>query len=220
MTVGANETFSQIPITRHWKSDHGCAWWQLWWRLYRVFFLSESCIPRLFLDWILCACIKKGNCRKWTLNSSQGRNGHCFLPSAGKTKWLRTASASADRSLNMNVFFPLRIHTQGKETSVCPCVYLQYVCGCIKGKMNVCACRRTFLYLLYGLICVRVPWVPLGPRGSPLSCWPRSAWLSCSFTCQPKSFTPLRYSMAALLMHGHQSIMHSFIYLKASCPGV
>lgn len=174
---------------------------------------------------------KKGSWRKWTLNSSQGRNGHCFLPSAGKTKWLRTASASADHSLNMDVFFTLRTHTHGKEMSVSIHGYIYsmcvgvswwkwiYVCGC-RHRMNLR--HVTLLSSTSSMVFVLSQGsrgCPPGPLGSPLSCWPCSAWLSCSFMCQPKSITPLRYSMAALLMLGHQSIMYSLIYLKASYPG-
>lgn len=115
---------------------------------------------------------KNGNWRKWTLNLSQGRNGHRFLPSARKTKWLRMTSASADRSPNMNVFFTLRIHVQGKETSVCPCVYLAHVCRCRTGKTSLCMCVGVFpsiasmvWYVLLGSF--GCPQGPVGPRCPP-----------------------------------------------------
>lgn len=135
-----------------------------------------------FLDLIVCMH-EKGNWRKWTLNSSQGHNGHCFLPSAAKTKWLQMASASTDHLLNMNVFFTLRTHTHWKAMTV----YSYSMCRCTTvklemwmqalvwfvGRMNWLICHFTVFHILCGLISVLseapLMW-PWGPFGSLLSC--------------------------------------------------
>lgn len=139
--------------------------------------------PPVFFSCNSVCMHEKGNWRKWTLNSSQGHNGYCFLPSAAKTKWLQMASASADHLLNMNVFFTLRTHTHWKAMPVCICS----MCRCSRvrmkmwmqalvwfvGRMNWLICHFTVFHILSGLISVLSeaslmrPW---GPFGSLLSC--------------------------------------------------
>lgn len=93
-------------------------------------------------------CMKKEICRKWTLDSSQGHNGRCSLPLAGKTKWLWTALSSAARSLNTDVFLPSGC-TQRKENIYVYRVYIYSLCVGVwqRGWIYVCLWMRVYRFV-------------------------------------------------------------------------